>query len=317
VGISDEELKKIAHPPVGKGLLGELRDAHEPLRVPVINEHPKSVGFPKGHPKMVSFLGVPIRAGDQQVGQIYLTNKINGNEFTADDEKIIQMLATFAAIQNARLYENSRRLAVLEERERIGMDLHDGIIQSIYGLGLSLESAFHAIHDDEVSAKERIRHAMDGLNQVIRDIRSYILDLQPRRFGDEGLLAGLKRLVIEFRANTLAEITFSPSESELNDLPETHAVVLFHICQEALANVAKHAQAKNVQISLWTTDERVLMEINDDGNGFDIERMNKSIGHGLANMQTRAHAVGGEADISSVLNEGSTVLVWVPRHKKV
>jgi signal transduction histidine kinase len=92
--------------------------------------------------------------------------------------------------------------------------------------------------------------------------------------------------------------------------------VLFHICQEALANVAKHAKAKNVQVSLWTTDDRVLMEINDNGNGFDMEKMNKSIGHGLANMQTRAHAVGGDVDISSMLHEGSTVLVWVPRHTK-
>jgi signal transduction histidine kinase len=90
-------------------------------------------------------------------------------------------------------------------------------------------------------------------------------------------------------------------------------LTLFHICQEALANAAKHAKAKNVQITLWTTDDRVLMEIIDDGKGFDMEQLNVSIGHGLANMQTRAHSLGGEVDISSVLNEGSTILVWVPR----
>jgi signal transduction histidine kinase len=90
-------------------------------------------------------------------------------------------------------------------------------------------------------------------------------------------------------------------------------MVLFHICQEALANVAKHAHAKNVQVSLWATEDRLLMEITDDGNGFDMNRMNKSIGHGLANIQTRIHAIGGEVDVSSVLNEGSTILVWIPR----
>jgi signal transduction histidine kinase len=93
-------------------------------------------------------------------------------------------------------------------------------------------------------------------------------------------------------------------------------MALFHICQEALANVAKHARARNVQVSLWTTEDRVLMEINDDGHGFDMEKMHVSIGHGLANMQTRVHAVGGEMDISSVLHEGSTLLVWVPRRAK-
>ncbi len=264
-------------------------------------------------------LGVPIRAGDQQLGQIYLTNKVDAPEFTADDERIIQMLAAYAAaaIQNALLHENSQRMAALEERERIGMDLHDGIIQSIYGLGLSLESAFHALDENPSEAKDRFRHVMDGLNQVIRDIRSYILDLRPRKMGDEGLAAGLKRLATEFRANTLAEIAFTSAESDINGLPESHAMALFHICQEALANVAKHAQAKNVQLLLWTTEDRALMEINDDGNGFDTEKINTSIGHGLANMQTRAHSVGGEVDISSVLNEGSTILAWVPRRAQV
>jgi signal transduction histidine kinase len=93
-------------------------------------------------------------------------------------------------------------------------------------------------------------------------------------------------------------------------------MVLFHICQEALANIAKHAKAKNVQISLWTTEDRMLMEIVDDGEGFDMEKMNLTIGHGLANMQTRAQTVGGEVDISSALHEGSTILTWVPRRAR-
>lgn len=493
VGMTDEEVRRIAHPPVGLGLIGALMNTDRPLRLPVLQDHPKSVGFPENHPSMVSFLGVPIRTGEKQLGQIYLTEKVQAREFTSDDEMIIQMLAGYAAtaitnarlieqmrerdqaltrrnvdmallngiasaltssleldeilnktlglvmnymqveageiflleedrrtlrmvlhrgqaaeafwarnvfqvgdgypgtvaqtrqplisrylandanfsrkavvaagfqqiacipmvtgenfmgvmsvatqavepfeersiqmltavgtwaglaIENARLHTNARRLAVLEERERIGMDLHDGIIQSIYGLGLSLESAYHALDEDANGAKPRLQHTMDGLNQVIRDIRSYILDLRPRRMGDEGLIEGLKRLVAEFRANTLAETSFTGVEADLNELPESHAMVLFHICQEALANVAKHARAKNVQVSLWATDDRVLLEINDDGNGFDMEKMKTSIGHGLANMQTRAHAVGGEVDVSSVLNEGSTILVWVPRRAK-
>jgi signal transduction histidine kinase len=90
-------------------------------------------------------------------------------------------------------------------------------------------------------------------------------------------------------------------------------MVLFHICQEALANIAKHAKAKQVDISLWTTDERVLMEIHDNGRGFEMEKMSASIGHGVANMQTRARSIGGDVDISSVVGEGTTVLAWVPR----
>jgi signal transduction histidine kinase len=318
VGMTDDEIKRMAHPPVGKGLIGELMNTEVPLRVPVIQDHPRSSGFPAHHPSMTSFLGVPIRAGNQQLGQIYLTDKIEASEFTADDEMIIQMLAAYAAaaIQNARLHENTHRLAVLEERERIGMDLHDGIIQSIYGVGLSLESALHSFEEDPRDAKARVQHSIDSLNQAIRDLRAYILDLRPRQMGSEGLISGLVRLISEFRANTLAKVQLSGSDNDIKDLPQAYSMVLFHICQEALANIAKHAKATQVEVSLWTTDERVLMEIHDNGKGFEMEKMNASIGHGVANMQTRARTIGGDVDISSVMGEGTTVLAWVPRHAR-
>ena len=316
VGMTDDEIKRIAHPPVGKGLIGELMDTELPLRIPVIQDHPRSVGFPAHHPHMVSFLGVPIRSASRQLGQIYLTEKIDSKEFTADDEKIIQMLAAYAAaaIQNARLYENAHRLAVLEERERIGMDLHDGIIQSIFGVGLSLEGALHSIEEDPEDVKKRLQHSIDSLNQAIRDLRAYIMDLRPRQMGANGLVSGVKSLISEFRANAIAEVKLSTPEKEAINLPQSHSLALFHICQEALANVAKHAKSKNVQISLWSTNGRVLMEINDDGNGFDMDKISTSIGHGLANMRTRARSVGGDVDITSVPHEGTTILAWVPRN---
>lgn len=319
VGMTDNEIKRIAHPPVGKGLIGELMDTEVPLRMRVLQEHPRSVGFPAHHPAMTSFLGVPIRAANKQLGQIYLTEKIDAPEFTADDEKIIQMLAGYAAaaIQNARLYENTHRLAVLEERERIGMDLHDGIIQSIYGVGLALEGAMHSIEEDPADAKLRIERSIQGLNQAIRDLRAYILDLRPRQMGNDGLMSGLKRLATEFRTNSLTEVVFLGPEKDLLDLPPSQALALFHICQEALANAAKHAKAKKVEISLWSTDERALMEIHDDGKGFDMETKTLSLGHGLANMLTRAQAAGGDVDISSVAGEGTTILAWVPRKKTI
>ena len=317
VGMTDQEIKQIAHPPIGKGLIGELMNTETPLRVPVIQEHPHSVGFPANHPAMVSFLGVPIRAANRQLGQLYLTEKIGGSEFTADDEKIIQMLAAYAAaaIQNARLHENTHRLAVLEERERIGMDLHDGIIQAIYGVGLSLEGALHSMEEDPEDVKNRIQHSIDALNQAIRDLRVYILDLRPHQMGKDGLMSGLKRLATEFRANSLTEAVLIGPEKELLDLTPSQSLALFHICQEALANAAKHAKAKKVEIALWSTDDRVLMEIHDDGKGFDMENQSMSIGHGMANMQTRAQSAGGDVEVSAALGEGTTILAWVPRVK--
>jgi len=205
---------------------------------------------------------------------------------------------------------------VLEERERIGMDLHDGIIQSIYGVGLVLEHAKLLATEDPQHAQVRIQQAIKDLNETIRDIRSYILDLRPRQLGNENLMMGLKRLVTEYRANTLSEATLSGTSDDLNDLNQEQAMALFHICQESLANVAKHAAARKVDISIWKTDDRVLMEIYDDGKGFDTEMMSMTLGHGLSNIHTRAHNVGGEVEISSTIGEGTHILTWVPRSGK-
>lgn len=490
VGMSEAEIRLIGNLPCGKGLIGELMNTTEPLRVPVIEKDPRSAGFPPHHPQMTSFLGVPIRTGDRQLGQIYLTDKINATEFNEDDEKIIQMLAAYAAaaiqnarlykhlkerdialtrrsedltllndfastltasleldeilnktlalvmnymkveageiflleddhktlrlvlhrgqaaeafwtrnrfkmnegfiglvaknrepiishnlaneahflrdsvvkagfrqiaciplessenmvgvlsvatrsespiderdirlltavanwaalaIENARLHQNARRLAILEERERIGMDLHDGIIQSIFGVGLSLENISHLVKENPQKAQEGIQHTIDDLNQTIRDLRSYILDLRPRQLNGEGLMDGLRRLITEYRAHTLSEAVLTGPQESLDDMPQNHALAMFHICQESLANAAKHAAAKHLEVNVWVTSDRVLMEIRDNGRGFDKEKMSSSLGHGLANMQTRARNVGGEVDISSTRNEGTTVLAWVPR----
>ena len=491
VGMSTEEIKRIPHPPRGFGLIGALmRGNTGNIRIPEIASDPRSVGFPPGHAEMHSLLGVPIRQGNQQLGQIYLTDKINAPEFTPDDETIIEMLAAYAgvaidnarlyenlqdrdqtltrrneelallnqigtalassldlddimnktlallmahfkveageiwlgeedgqtlrlvlhrgeaaeafwtrnrykigegmvgqaaqtkqpvisnhlekdervtrqavvkagfrqiaclpltahgevvgvltiatrskkaiprselevlasvaagagtAIENARLHSNVRRVTILEERERIGMDLHDGIIQSIYAVGLALENARVVLHEDPESADNRLQKAMDDLNRTIRDIRNYILDLRPRQLRGESLIEGLGRLVSEFRQNTKIEISLAGPKEPLSDLQPVNAMALFHICQEALANVAKHANADKVVIDLWSTSDRALLEIHDDGDGFELDKASKTVGHGLANMQTRVANVGGDLDIITSPGEGTTILAWVPR----
>jgi signal transduction histidine kinase len=217
------------------------------------------------------------------------------------------------AIENARLHSNVRRLAVLEERERIGMDLHDGTIQSIYGVGLALENARMLLRENPKGSEERLQKAMEDLNHTIRDIRSYILDLRPRQLQGESLLEGLGRLISEFRQNTKVEVSLAAPKESLSDLPQMHAMSLFHICQEALANIAKHAKATKVTIDLWTTIDRVLLEISDNGQGFELDKTNKTVGHGLANMLTRVQNVGGDVDITTASGEGTSILAWVPR----
>jgi two-component system sensor histidine kinase DevS len=227
---------------------------------------------------------------------------------------LLSAIGTWAGItiENANLAQQARRLAVLEERERIGMDLHDGIIQSIYAVGLALDYARMSIQEEPVESQQKIEQAIDGLNRTIRDIRSYIMDLRPRQFRGEDLMEGLQRLVDEFHANTHLRIELTGPDDGQVVLPTAHATALFHICQESLANIAKHAQASQASIDLWTAPGRALLEISDDGLGFDLRKITFTLGHGLSNMHTRARKVGGDVEVTSEPGKGTTVLAWVP-----
>ncbi|MFZ5809162.1 MAG: GAF domain-containing protein [Chloroflexota bacterium] len=258
--------------------------------------------------------GFPLAARGSVVGVMVLAHSTDiGLEQRQSD--LLMSIGSWAGItiENAMLHSHARRLAVLEERERIGMDLHDGIIQSIYGVGLALEYARIALEDDPEQSRQKIIQAIDGLNKTIRDIRAYILDLRPRELYGTNLIQNLNRLVDEYRVNTLAEAILTAPEDGLAGLPISHATALFHICQEALANAAKHSRARRVDVRLWATRERVLLEVADNGEGFDIRKMSVTLGHGLSNMHIRARKVGGDVEITSAPGEGTTVLAWVPR----
>ena len=488
-GMPRAHVEQMAHPPRGEGLIKALMDTRSSIRVSNISRDSRHSGFPPSHPMMTSFLGVPILQGKRLIGILFMTDRVNAQEFTEEDQLLAEILARYAAvaivnarlfrdyatrdraltrqnenlsllnqlastlatgteineildqglnqledylrlevgeiflvnednkrlsllihhgsavdslwkrsqfaigestvgrvasgetpivlnltdneyadlnpqtkerglhqlavipmkgrrgtvgvlcvatchpqpleepdvqfanaiaawmataIENIRLNLQGRRLAILEERDRIGMDLHDGIIQSIYAVGLTLEHARLLLKDTPEQSGNRIEQAVADLNKTIRDIRAYILDLRPRQLKDENITQGIYRLVQEFRANTLIDVMLSCPKEGISNLPEPQALALFHICQEALANIAKHAKARTVQVTVWTTAERALLEIQDDGRGFDSESIKLSIGHGLSNMETRALNAGGEVDISSEPGKGTTVLAWVP-----
>ncbi len=489
VGMTEEEVNAIDHMPIGKGLLGEMIRTGQSIRIQAIKEDQRSMGFPEGHPSMTSFLGVPIAAYGRPLGQIYLTDKASGQDFDAEDQRLIEMLASHAAaaienarlyrkvldseseltqrnaelelinnlatavgsatdldvlldemlgrvmnlfqapageiflreeiegsyrkaihrgeastafwtttrfrpregfigraadlgrpiwttklseetdlsrdevveagfktlacvplrspggvvgvlviafklerefierevglldavgagvgiaVENARLYRQARRLAVLEERERIGMDLHDGIIQSIYAIGLTLEYAKLLVLENPNETSTRIEQAIDGLNGAIRDLRSYILDLQPSRISTDDLESALQQLVREFKANTLVEADLKVEEEVLEKVGKQAGMRFFLIAQEALANIAKHAHASRVLVSLRRIDGQVSLQIIDNGRGFDISKQPDVLGHGLSNMAERAQQAGGEFEVVSSEGDGTTVTVRVP-----
>jgi signal transduction histidine kinase len=345
-GMTEEEESRISHRPRGHGILGVILHEGKSLRLANLREHPQSAGFPANHPPMTSFLGVPIIQNNEQVGNLYLTDKRHSDEFTQDDQSIIELLAANAsvALRNAKLYqaaleyskeledrnrdlaaitdENIRlseqvtKLAVVDERQRIGMDLHDGIIQSIYAVGLMLEYSSGQLTDgDTTGAGARIKQSIDSLNGIIRDIRAYILDLRPRQFDGDDLAAALKHLLIEFKANTLIDVNLvSDSEAEAALTPDTR-LALFHIAQEALSNAAKHSHATHIDILLRIEQNVIVLSVEDNGRGFDTGQARQRVGHGLNNMQDRAAAINGQLAVSPNANgKGTQVRVSLLRN---
>lgn len=313
-GLKPDQVSQIPHEPEGHGLLGALLQEGRTIRIPHIGADPRSVGFPSGHPSMESFLGVPIKGGGEIMGNLYLTEKIGGEEFTAGDEELIELLAAHAAIaiKNARLYEEVGRLAIVEERSRIGMDLHDGVIQAIYAVGLTLESARLLLPKDEHGEAVRLLDgAINGLNDAIRDIRNFILDLRPRRF-DGNLSEGLARLTREFQANTMIPVDLRLPQDALEPVPAPAARAIFFTAQEALANVARHARAAHVIVAAEREDHAIQLRIEDDGRGFDVESESQTTGHGLANMRARAEEQDGVFTVESEPGEGTRIFLQLP-----
>ena len=313
-GLSEEEETRIGHRPRGHGLLGAILRGGETIRLRDLTADPRSYGFPPNHPPMRSFLGTPIRYKGIALGNLYLTDKRGAEEFTADDERMVELLASHAgaAIENARLYTQVQQLRVVEERQRIGMDLHDGIIQSIYAVGLTLEVMDGQLADGDTSgARDRLRAAIEGLNTTIRDIRAYILDLRPRRFEGDDLVAGLQQLLAEFRANTLIAVDFTAEPNADRGLRPEARLAMFHVAQEALSNAAKHSQATAVTVNLWAGPDGVTLSLKDNGRGFDQASAQRRVGHGLLNMQDRVQAQGGRIEIESKLGEGTEVRVVI------
>ncbi len=321
-GITPEQRAQLGEPPRGHGLLGVLIREGESVRIPDIQRDPRAAGFPPHHPPMHSLLGVPIRSKGRVIGDLYMTDKrpegaddgSGYTVFTPHDQQILEMFATQAAIaiENAQLYRQTQQLAVLQERERFGMDLHDGIIQSIYAIGLMLEDGQHRMDTEPPEAQARIAQAIHGLNEVIRDIRNYILDLRPQRFQGRDLKRGLAELARELRANTFLNVHLQLDSADWSALTPEQTVEILHIAQEALTNVRKHARASAVEIALHEQASDLVLTIEDNGIGFDATRAQGSRGQGWLNMRQRAQSLHGDLQIEAGERGSTRVRLRLP-----
>jgi signal transduction histidine kinase len=316
VGVTPEERAAIGDPPVGHGVLGLLIEKVGPLRIPDIGADPRSVGFPPNHPPMRSFLGAPVVARGTVFGNIYLTEKRGSPTFGDEDEAALIVLATQAgvAVENARLYEETQRqhrelerLSVLDDRERIAKELHDGVIQSLFAVGMGLQGTAALAKDEEIG--RRIDDAVAEIDHSIRDLRNYIFGLRPGILADRQLDQALRELGAEFETRS-GVVTVVDVDHLLAAELASRAGDLVQLTREALSNVGRHAKAATCRVSLRRGGNGLaVLEIDDDGIGFDLEA--SPTGMGLTNLRDRVASLGGELSIDSA-GDGTTVRLAIP-----
>jgi len=294
-GISPEQRARIGPLPRGHGLLGLIIREGQSVRTTDIAGHPASFGFPPFHPPMQTFLGVPIHRDGLPVGDLYLTDKRGGREFDADDQ-----IAS---------------LAIVEERERIGRDLHDGIIQRLYGVSLSLEDVGELAREDPDEVAVRVDRAIDSLQTTISDIRHFILGLRPGLLGLTGLAEGLEGLASEVRFASMVAVETHLGSTIADDLDDEQAGQLMGIAREALSNVTRHSAATIARLSLAADDTWVLLTVEDDGVGFDPMGTFGPDHLGLTNMRERAAMLGGTLTVEPLASGGTRLVARIPRVK--
>jgi signal transduction histidine kinase len=312
-GMTDEEIAAMGPLPRTHGLLGAMLESDESHRTPDIRRDPRFKGWwPSAHPIMRSFLGVPIVGGGEVVGAFYLTDKEGEEEFTAADQELIEMLAPHAALamENARLSERSRELSIVEERNRLARDLHDSLVQKLFGVVLAAKSASTLIERDAAGARGQVDRLGELAQDAIVELRSLVFQLRPAAIESEGLAEALRKHVEVLRRVHGTELAL-----ELSGTPRLRPRVddeVFRIVQEALHNALRHAGAARIEVRLDEHGEALRLAVSDEGAGFDPDGAGvRSRRLGLTSMEERARELGARLEIESAPGAGTTVRLEV------
>ncbi len=308
-GISDERRQRIGEPPRGKGLLGVGLHEGQSLRIPRMGQDPRAVGFPAHHPKMESLLAVPIVCSGPFRGNLYVTEKETGAEFSAEDEQTLVRFATAAAIavDNADLHQRLRTLAVAEERVRIAREMHDGMAQVLAYVNTKAQAVQEFLRRGKSdAAAEQLEQLAAAAREVYTDVREGILALRtPMKPG--GYREALEQFIQRWQQQSEIEVELE-IDGDL-ELPPTIELQVLRIIQEGLANIRKHSGANTATVICRQIDQRLLVEIADDGEGFDPEaRQRRQVPRfGLAIMRERAESIGGRLSVDSSPGSGTRV----------
>ncbi len=331
-GIDDLTAMNIGRLPGGRGLLGRLITDPRPLRVDDITAHASSAGLPPGHPPMRTFLGVPVRLGDEVYGNLYLTDR-EGGPFTEDDERLALVLAAQAAVaiansrsaaaERARLAESAELAAARErqeaaaeghrraiqaqeaERTRVARELHDETGQVLTAVALELRALEE--HVDAVG-RDRLAAARRSLAEATGALRDLALRLRPSGLAEHGLESAIDRQADRLREQPGMQVDVSVGA--LPGLGDEAGVTIFRVVQEALTNIQRHADAHHVSVLVRGMPGRVRLVVEDDGMGFDPAASTDRLG--LSGIRERVALLDGTVGIESSPGRGTTLVVEIP-----
>ncbi|MFD8226741.1 GAF domain-containing sensor histidine kinase [Streptomyces massasporeus] len=325
-GVSEEQWKAIGPLPRQHGILAAMLHEARAERLADVRKDPRFEGWPKAHPDLVDFLGLPIRDGDEVIGALFLANKLRpeaghapcpepegGCGFTQDDEELLGILAQHAAIAltNARLYERSRELTIAEERSRLAHELHDAVSQKLFSLRLTAQAAARLVDRDPSRAKGELQQVAVLAAEAADELRAAVVELRPAALDEDGLVATLRTQIQVLDRAHSARVTFAGHG--VKALPASQEEALLRVAQEALHNALRHSGADHVDVTLDRRGGGAVLRVTDDGSGFDTRAVRHAGRHlGLVSMRDRASGAGGTLTVESVPGKGTVIEMEVP-----
>jgi signal transduction histidine kinase len=318
-GVSEEQWKAIGPLPRQHGVLAAMLHEGAPQRLADVRTFESFAGWPRAHPLMKDFIGMPILDDEEVLGAVFLANKTGSPPpggpagFTQEDEDLLRILADHAAIAltNARLYERSRELTLVGERSRIAHELHDAVSQKLFSLRLTAQAAAALVDSDPGRAKDEIRHVAALAAEAADELRSVVVELRPAGLDEDGLTATLRTEARVLDRVHAANVTFRATR--VRALPATQEEALLRVAQEAMHNALRHASAATVGVTLEGVGRGARLSIRDDGRGFDASAVRRAGRHlGLVSMRDRADGVGGRLTVQSAPGKGTVIEMEVP-----
>lgn len=311
-GIDEETAARIGPHPIGRGLLGKTIFEEQTVIAHDRASHPDSIPLPEGHPEMSNFLGAPLEVDGRVFGNLYLAEKPEG--FSQEDAKVLEVLCSQAgaAIQTSVLAERLRGVLLTDERSRIARDMHDGVMQNLFSLGMSLDMLSRTAETDSPDIAQALQHLVDQVDDAIRAIRATIYQLRDSETDLDRvtLQDAVVTLAREYECSTGVRPSVAVSAQVSASVPSQAVPDVVYLVKEALHNCRRHAKATKVSVSATSEAGHITIVVQDNGCGFD--QRNPSVGHGIENMHERATLIGGQLRITSNPGSGTSVFLTIP-----